>query len=43
MTSTIHEMLPYIDRMGLMTYDFAGSWSAYVGFNSAVDAPESST
>jgi len=26
-TSTIHEMLPLLDRLGLMTYDFAGSWS----------------
>jgi len=29
--------------MGLMTYDFAGAWSPYVGFNSALAAPEGST
>lgn len=43
LASTIHEMLPYVDRFGLMTYDFAGSWSANVGFNSAADKPEGST
>jgi len=38
-TSSIHDMLPYLDRMGLMTYDFAGPWSSFVGFNAAIGAP----
>ena len=34
--------MPYLDRFGLMTYDFSGSWSSDVGFNSALHAPEGS-
>lgn len=32
----IANMLPYLDRLGLMTYDFHGSWDNFVGFNSAL-------
>jgi len=38
-SSTIHDIIPYLDRLGLMTYDFSGSWSSAVGFNSATDSP----
>lgn len=32
--------MQYIDRLGLMTYDFEGSWSEKVGFNACLKAPE---
>ncbi|MCK5818930.1 MAG: hypothetical protein KAH18_06680, partial [Psychromonas sp.] len=35
--ATIKELLPYLDRLGLMTYDFHGAWSQKVGFNTALD------
>jgi|GEM_PF-4975586 len=40
-SSQISEMLPYLDRLGLMTYDFTGAWDNDVGFNAAAYRPAS--
>ncbi|BAS67320.1 glycosyl hydrolase family 18 protein [Bathymodiolus septemdierum thioautotrophic gill symbiont] len=35
--AVVGDMLPYLDRLGLMTYDFSGGWSNTIGFNAGVD------
>ncbi|WP_160734999.1 glycosyl hydrolase family 18 protein [Altericroceibacterium endophyticum] len=37
LSAKIAQMLPYIDRLGLMSYDFSGSWDNAVGFNAAIN------
>jgi chitinase len=39
-SSKIGDMMPYLDRLGLMTYDFSGAFSNEVGFNTALGVPQ---
>jgi len=41
-SSRIADMLPYLDRLGLMTYDFGGAWNSELNFNAALAAPDGS-
>lgn len=41
-SARISEIIPVVDRMGLMTYDFSGSWGTETWFNSALGRPEGS-
>ena len=41
-SARISEIMPVVDRMGLMTYDFSGSWGTETWFNSALGRPDGS-
>ena len=41
-SALISEIMPIVDRMGVMTYDFSGSWQTETWFNSALGRPEGS-
>ena len=41
-SAQISEIMPALDRLGLMTYDFSGSWETETWFNAPLSAPEGS-
>ena len=41
-SAQISELMPALDRLGLMTYDFAGAWENETWFNAPLDAPAGS-
>jgi len=41
-SAQISEIMPALDRLGLMSYDFSGSWETETWFNAALRAPEGS-
>ena len=41
-SARISEIMPAVDRLGLMTYDFSGSWETETWFNAALDQPQGS-
>jgi len=41
-SAQISEIMPALDRLGLMTYDFSGSWETETWFNASLRAPEGS-
>ncbi|MEN7538272.1 glycosyl hydrolase family 18 protein [Aurantiacibacter flavus] len=41
LSANIADMMPYVDRLGLMSYDFAGAWDSKVGFNAAINDGDS--